>query len=269
MAKPAGGFIWYELMTTDPEAATKFYGGVVGWKIADHSDPGAGGMDYRMITRSDSNNAADGGNAGGVLKLTDEMSKGGARPCWLGYIGIDDVDKAVDAIVADGGKLQIPATDIPVGRIALVADPQGAVFYVMKPIGAEGLASDVFSVDQPQHVRWNELQSSDPEVSLAFYTQHFGWTQDGEMDMGPMGKYRLINHDSTMIGAIMPKMPDSPHSVWSYYIGVHDIDRAATAVTAGGGTLNGAIMEIPGGEFSVHASDPQGAAFGLVGPRKR
>jgi predicted enzyme related to lactoylglutathione lyase len=56
--------------------------------------------------------------------------------------------------------------------------------------------------------------------------------------------------------------------MWSFYIGVDDIDRAAQAVTAGGGTLNGPIMEIPGGEFSVHASDPQGATFGLVGPRK-
>ena len=56
--------------------------------------------------------------------------------------------------------------------------------------------------------------------------------------------------------------------MWSFYIEVDDIDRAVAAVTVGGGTLNGAIMQVPGGDFSVHCSDPQGVPFGLVGPRK-
>lgn len=265
MAKPAGGFIWYELMTTDPDAAARFYGEVVGWSIAAHSDPDAGAQDYRMIARS------DGGMAGGVLKLTSDMTDQGARPAWFGYLHAADVDATIAAIEADGGEVQMPATDLPVGRIAIVVDPQGAPFYLMKPnppAGQPDAQSDVFSVDQPQRVRWNELQSSDADASAAFYTRHFGWTQQGDMDMGPMGKYRFIQHDGVAIGAIMPKLPVVPHSIWSFYIGIDDIDRAAAAVTAGGGTINGAITEIPGGEFSVHASDPQGAAFGLVGPRK-
>ena len=67
MTKSSGGFIWYELMTPDPDAAATFYGAVVGWTIAAHSDPAAGAQDYRMIGRSDD------GMAGGVLKLTGEM----------------------------------------------------------------------------------------------------------------------------------------------------------------------------------------------------
>ena len=265
MAKPAGGFIWYELMTTDPDAARAFYGEVVGWTISAQSDPSAGAQDYRMIGRS------DGGMAGGVLKLTKGMTDHGARPVWLGYLHTADVDATISAIEADGGTVQMAATDLPVGRIAMVSDPQGAPIYLLAPIPPEGQPngeSDVFSVDRPQHVRWNELQSSDADASTTFYTRHFGWTQQGDMDMGPMGKYRFIQHDGVGIGAIMPKLPVVPQSFWSYYIGIDDIDRAAAAVTAGGGTLNGAIMDIPGGEFSVHASDPQGAAFGLVGPRK-
>ena len=265
MAKPAGGFIWYELTTTDPDGAAQFYGDVVGWTIPAHADPGAGAQDYRMIGRS------DGGMAGGVLMLTKVMTDHGARPVWLGYLHTTDVDATVAAIEADGGTVQMAATDLPVGRIAMVADPQGASIYLMQPIppaGQPDAQSDVFSVDQPQHVRWNELQSSDSEASAVFYTKHFGWTQQGEMDMGPLGKYHFIQHDGAGIGAIMPKLPIVPHSSWSFYIGVDDIDRAAAAVTTGGGTLSGAIMQIPGGEFSVHASDPQRAAFGLVGPRK-
>ena len=265
MTKLAGRFIWYELMTPDPDAAATFYGAVVGWTVAAHSDPAAGAQDYRMIGRS------DGAMAGGVLKLTGEMIAGGARPVWLGYLHTADVDSTIAAIERDGGTVQMAASDLPVGRIAMVADPQGAPIYLMKPTppaDQPDAQSDVFSVDRPQHVRWNELQSSDADASVAFYTRHFGWTQQGEMDMGPMGKYRFIQHDGVGIGAIMPKLDVVPHSVWSFYIGVDDIDRAAAAVTAGGGTLNGALMQIPGGEFSVHCSDPQGAAFGLVGPRK-
>ena len=124
MANPLGSFIWYELMTTDPGAAAKFYEPIVGWKVEAHSEPGTA-MDYRMLVRS------DGGYEGGVFKLTDEMCQGGARPCWLGYLSVADVDAAVTAITADGGKALMPAFDIDVGRIAMVADPQGLPFYVM------------------------------------------------------------------------------------------------------------------------------------------
>ena len=261
----SGGFIWYELMTTDPDGAAAFYGPLTGWTIAAHSDPQAGGMDYRMIVRS------DGGNAGGVLGLTQAMRGGGARPCWLGYIHVPDVDGAVAAITADGGKVMMPATDLRVGRIAMVTDPQGAPFYLMAPTppaGQENAVSDVFSVDQPQHVRWNELSTTDDNAAVAFYGKHFGWSQEGDMDMGEMGKYRFIQHDGVGIGAIMPKMPEMPVSLWSYYIGVDDIDRAVAAIEAGGGKLLFGPMEIPGGEFALNGLDPQGAAFGLVGPRK-
>ncbi|MFA7596794.1 MAG: VOC family protein [Novosphingobium sp.] len=265
MANPLGSFIWYELMTTDPDGAAAFYGPVVGWTIASHSDPGAGGVDYRIIVRS------DGGNAGGVLGLTGEMCDGGARPCWLGYIYTPDVDASVAAITADGGTVQMPAADFPVGRIAMVTDPQGAPFYLMNPVAPEGQedrASDAFSESEPQHVRWNELSTTDPDAAVSFYARHFGWTQDGDLDMGEMGKYRFIQHHGATIGAIMPKMPEMPVSLWSYYIGVDDIDRAVAAIEAGGGKLLFGPMEIPGGEFALNGLDPQGAAFGLVGPRK-
>lgn len=261
MSTPAN-FIWYELMTSDPAGAAAFYGAVVGWTIASHADPAAGDMDYRMIGRS------DGGNAGGVLALNADMLAGGARPIWIGYLEVDDVDAAVDAIKADGGAVQMPATDLPVGRIAMVTDPQGAPFYIMDPIPPEGGGeSDVFSVTEPQRVRWNELSTSDPDAVVAFYTKHFGWGQEGEMDMGEMGAYRFIQCGDVGIDAVMPLMQGMPLSMWSYYIGVDDIDRARAAVTANGGTITNEPMEIPGGEYAMNAIDPQGAHVGFVGPR--
>jgi predicted enzyme related to lactoylglutathione lyase len=258
-----GQLIWYELITPDPAAAKSFYDAVVGWTIEPQP---SGEMDYRMIGRS------DGGNAGGVMRLTDEMASHGARPTWLAYINVADVDESAAAIEKAGGKTLMAPFDIPgIGRIALVADPQGAPFYVMKPIppeGRENEQSDVFSVDEPQHVRWNELATADPEGAIAFYGKQFGWSQEGDMDMGEMGKYRFIQNRGTNIGAVMRKPPQLPVSMWTYYIGVDDIDRALNAIKTGGGQVLNGPMEIPGGEFAVNAMDPQGASFGLVGPRK-
>jgi predicted enzyme related to lactoylglutathione lyase len=130
------------------------------------------------------------------------------------------------------------------------------------------MESDVFSVDQPQRVRWNELSTSDPDAAVAFYKKHFGWSQEGEMPMGELGAYRFIQRGDVGLGAVMPLMEGYPAPMWNFYIGVDDIDRAHAAVTANGGTIMAEPMQVPGGEFVVNGVDPQGAAFGLVGPRK-
>ena len=273
MRNAHGNFIWYELMTPDPAAAKAFYDAVVGWSIS--PDPVAPGLEYRMIVRS------DGGNTGGVLTLDEAMAGHGARPCWLGYVAVDDVDATVAKASEAGAKVLMPPWDQPgVGRLAMIADPQGAPIYLMDPLPPEGdpdAASDAFSVDQPQHVRWNELATSDPDAALDFYIALFGWDQQGEMDMpvpsdvegGEMGKYRFIQDGDVGIGAVMPRPPQMPASAWTYYIGVDDIDRAAAAIAAGGGKIFNGPMEIPGGEFALNALDPQQASFGLVGPRKQ
>jgi uncharacterized protein len=257
-----GDFIWYELMTTDREAAELFYGRVVGWRFSSDAH-------YRHIEASE-------GMIGGVLPLSPDMTAGGARPAWVGYLTVDDVDASVERITAAGGKVLMPARDMEdVGRIAMVADPQGAPFYVMRPQPPSDRpdeTSHAFAADRPMfgHCAWNELASEDPEAAKAFYREQFGWIQDGDLDMGPLGKYQFLwdGERRFMLGAIMPKMPQQPVSTWSFYFRVPDIDEAADTIKEQGGTLFQEPMEIPGGEFSINASDPQGVAFGLVGPRK-
>jgi predicted enzyme related to lactoylglutathione lyase len=260
---PRGDLIWYELMTPDPEGSKAFYEAVVGWKIGDAVAEYNG---YRMIGRS------DGGSAGGMLPLTAEMQQHGARPLWLSYILVPDVDRSVTEIEAAGGKALMPPFDVPnVGRVAMVTDPQNAVFYIMKPQPPEGdpnAKSDVFSPTEAQRVRWNELSTTDQDVAIDFYKRQFGWQQDGAMPMGEMGDYRFIQANSVNVGAIMRKPPQLPVSQWTYYIGVDDIDRAVAAINDGGGKVLNGPHEIPGGEFALNGLDPQGASFGLVGPRK-
>ncbi|KHK91450.1 VOC family protein [Novosphingobium malaysiense] len=264
MADPAGSFIWYELMTTDPDAASAFYGDVMGWQVTG-GGPQAKGIEYRHIIRS------DGGSAGGMLTLTDEMLAGGARPGWFGYIHTRDIDATVEAILAEGGGVMMPKTTIEVGSFALVTDPQGVPFYVMTPVPPAhdpDATSDVFSVDRPQTVRWNELVTPDDEAAVAFYGRHFGWTQEGAMPMGDLGDYRFLQANGVGIGAVMKKADFMPAAGWGFYFGVEDIDTAIAAAKAGGGNVLGEPDQIPGGEWTVHAFDPQGAFFGLVGPRR-
>lgn len=263
MAGDRGGFIWYELITDDIDAARTFYRNVVGWEIAAAGMPTPNGS-YHMIVRS------DGGNAGGVLAIQASEGTPAGQPVWLGYIQHPDVDAAVRTVTDAGGAVHMPAMDMPgVGRMAMVADPQGAVYYIMNPTPpSPDAVSDVFSVTEAQRVRWNELQTKDPQSAVALYSNLFGWRQEGAMPMGDLGDYLFVQHDDVAIGAIMPEMPQGGTTAWTYYIGVDDIDRAAAAVIDSGGTLFADPQEIPGGEFAVNGSDPSGAVFGLVGPRK-
>ena len=267
MTNQQGDFIWYELLTTDADASAEFYGKVIGWSSQSSGMPD---MDYRFFSSGDGSDPKDG--VGGFMAITPEMADHGARPAWIGYIAADDVDASVAALTAKGGTVLMPAMDLDgVGRMAMVADPQGAPFYVMK--GASDETSHSFAMFEPKlgHCAWNELSSSYPEAAKAFYGALFGWTKDGEMDMGPLGKYEFlkVSGGRFALGAVMPKMPEMPVSAWTFYFRVADIDVAMSAIAAGGGSVLSGPMEIPGGEFSLAALDPAGAAFGLVGPRKR
>jgi predicted enzyme related to lactoylglutathione lyase len=257
MTNTHGDFVWYELMSPDVGASMAFYCTVVGWSY--------GGKDeYREIK------AGDGEFVGGMLQLTPEMLSGGAHPAWLAYLAVDDVDASVASITAAGGRVCMPARDMEgVGRMSMLFDPQGAAFYVMKD--STGFISTAFAETEPKigHCAWNELATNDPEAAKAFYGAQFGWSKDGEMDMGPMGKYEFLKASGgrLALGAVMPKMPEMPVSMWTFYFRVPDIEAAVATIKANGGAILQEPMEIPGGEFSLNAMDPQGASFGLVGPK--
>ena len=183
------------------------------------------------------------------------MQQHGARPTWLGYIGVEDTDAAVASIEQAGGKALMPAFDLPnVGRIAMVSDPQGAPFYVMKPIPPEGRRpngqSDVFSVDQPQRVRWNELSTSRPRAarSTSTATSSAGtrkatWTWAKWANTASS----TARHDHRRGHA---KPPQLPVTQWTYYIGVDESTARRSGEVGRRAIVNGP-MEIPGGEFAA------------------
>ena len=249
MSGQPSGFIWYELAANDLPAAEAFYTGVVGWTVAPSGQPG---MDYRIWS-------AAGRGMGGLMAAPEGMAPG-----WYGYVRVDDVDACIARAVAAGGVVCMPATDLPgVGRMGMVADPQGAQIYVMTP---QGEAPPPVAPGTPGHGTWHELHAADPAAALGFYGAMLGWVAAGEMDMGPMGTYRMFGSGEGMIGGMMQSAALG-RPMWLYYFAVEDIDAAMARVTGAGGAVLHGPQAVPGGGWVIQGRDPQGVAFALVGPR--
>lgn len=250
-------FFWYELMTSDPKQAEAFYTRVVGWK-AEPFKSHTNMPPYTVL------HAGERG-VGGIMAMPDEYRKGGGHPAWVGYIYTDDVDTQAEAISKVGGMIHREPSDIPdVGRFAVVADPQGAVFNLLHPNGPD---QPPVPAGTPGHVGWHELFTSDWREALDFYAGQFGWGKTREYDMGgEMGIYALFNMGGEEAGGMMNRPPQMPASAWQFYFNVEGIDAAAKRVTDGGGKVLMGPMEVPGGQWIVQCQDPQGAHFALVAP---
>jgi predicted enzyme related to lactoylglutathione lyase len=255
MAESKSRFIWYELMTSDPDAAERFYRTVVGWKTADSGQPG---MRYTILSAGDR-------GIGGVMEVPAEAARAGQRPVWLGYIGVSDADAAAKRVAEAGGAIHRGPDDIPgVGRFAVVADPGGAVFQLLAPLPRQD-APPPMDLAALGFVSWHELYtSSGQEAAFRFYSGQFGWETADIMDMGLMGKYRIFSVDGVPMGGMMDKPGNVPASVWGFYVNVDGIDAAVARIEANGGQTLMGPQEVPGGRWTVQALDPQGAAFALV-----
>lgn len=245
-----GRFCWYDLMTTDPEAATKFYTKVVGWGTQQWDGP----MPYTMWMNGDS-------PLGGVNTLPDDARKAGAPPHWLAYIATPDVDATVARATELGGSVMVPPMDIPTaGRFAVLADPQGSVF------AAFTAQNETPGHDGPPALgefSWHELATTDPEGAFTFYSDLFGWNKTEAMDMGPAGVYQMYGRGPMPLGGIFRKPDEMPMSAWLLYAMVDDVEAGAERATANGGTILNGPMEVPGGDTIVQCMDPQGALFAL------
>ncbi|WP_293676155.1 VOC family protein [uncultured Phenylobacterium sp.] len=251
-----GRWIWYELITPDMDGAKRFYGDLLGWTAQD-LPPMADGEPYAVLS-------ADGNGVAGIMNLGEAMKAEGMPPNWTGYICVDDCDAASAKVKSLGGSVRREAWDIPgIGRIAIVADPAGAVFAIMKPTPPDGgrPAPDSTALGQ---CGWHELMGAAPETGFDFYAQMFGWTKDEAMDMGPVGTYQLYSNQDGQVGAMMKKPADMPMPYWGFYFRVADIDAAAAKIRAGGGQVLNGPMDVPGDDRIINATDPQGAVFSIV-----
>ncbi len=258
MTTPAGRFVWYELMTTDPEAATAFYGAVIGWSAAGSGVPG---VRYTILSTGEV-------PVGGLMALPPNVRDAGGRPGWLGYVGVEDVDAAAAKVTAAGGHIHHAPTDIPtVGRFAVAADPQGAMFCLFRGNDADMPVPPPVSM-APGRIGWHELYANDPQTAFAFYAGEFGWTKAQAIDMGEMGTYQLFAIEGVDAGGMMARPPMVPAPAWLYYFAVPEIEAAVGRVKQHGGQVMHGPMQVPGGAMVAQCLDPQGAVFAMVAPPK-
>jgi uncharacterized protein len=251
-----GRFAWYELITTEAEAARIFYTKVVGWTAWDASVPGRA---YILFIAREA-------PVCGLVELPEAATKQGARPSWVGYVGVGDVDATAERIRSLGGSVLVPPTDVAdISRFAMFADPQSArlaLFKWRRP-GRERSAEP----DEPGGVGWHELLAEDPEQALAFYGALFGW-EKANANLGETDAYQLFSVGGQAIGGMLAKPATMPAPFWLYYFNVGDIDAAAQRVAAAGGEILNGPLEVPGGSWIVQCTDPQGAIFALEGKRR-
>ena len=243
--KPLGRLCWYELMTTDPDAACDFYGRITGWGTS----------------------TWDGGDKPYVMWMNGEMPVGGVMdlpsrdvpPCWMAYVSTPDLDGTLDKVRSLGGSVMAEIQVPEVGRFAVLADPQGGVIAVIEPEG------DTPGHDNPAEVAefsWCDLATSDMEAAWSFYSEVFGWEKADRMDMGDMGVYQMFSRGAHPLGGML-NGPEGMPVGWLYYIRVPDARAAAETVKELGGQITNGPMVVPGDNIIAHGMDAQGVPFAV------
>ena len=247
-----GSFCWIELGTTDAKAAKAFYGGLFGWTFQD--DPM--GPDAFYTTTK-----LRGKEVGGLYPYDSEQKKQGAAPHWLAYVAVASADEAAAKAKSLGASAPMAPRDVmDFGRMALLADPQGAVFALWQAKSHTGsrLVNEIGSYG------WLELATSDVPAATVFYTKLFGW----ETKVGPVGgvPYTQWRLGPGYVGGCLKldaaRGGGTPR--WLVYFRVEDCIAAAVTVAARGGSVLAPPRDLEGiGRTAVFA-DPQGAAFAVI-----
>ncbi len=243
-------FTWYELRTTDLDAAARFYAEVMEWQV---QQTAAGETLVFVSAKGGTLMGKAGTPMGGLSLLPEPAVRRGAPPHWLGYVAVPDVAAMAARFVAAGGQRLSPSLG---GDVAVIRDPQGAVL---------GLCS---GTDRKSHaVAWHEHYAPDSEKAFATYAELLSFRTMGMLDLGPgVGSYRTISWgglEGSIGGMLSTARTPHIHPQWLFYLTVDSLDRALSRVRA----LDGLIAQEPllspsGARFAV-CDDPQGAAFAL------
>lgn len=244
-----GRFLWHELMTSDPAAGMAFYQKLTGWKKAPYADV----PDYTMFV-------GPRGPVGGCMPLPHEAGGMGVPPNWLTYIGTPDTESAARQVESLGGKVLRGPITIPVGRFAIISDPQGVVFAIYTP----NLMDDSDPKAQVGEFSWHELATSDLNAGWNFYQKLFGWEKTRAMEMPDIGTYQLFGLPGLELGGMYklpPGFPAPPH--WLPYARIADVKKGVATATKLGAKFMVPPMEVPGGDWIAVGADPQGAQFAI------
>ncbi|MCU1684121.1 MAG: glyoxalase/bleomycin resistance protein/dioxygenase [Amycolatopsis sp.] len=246
---PDGTPCWADVVVQDRKRAMAFYGGLFGWELAE-GGPDTGG--YTMAS-------VDGRQVAGIAQAMDA-----AQPAsWTTYLAVSDADKAVAAIEEAGGQIHAPVMDVlSLGRMAIAADPGGAVFGIWQSGDHTGFQA----ANRPGTVSWNECMTRDFDGAKAFYTKVFGL---GVSDMSAPGfTYATWTVEGRVVGGVGALSEDMPAEIpahWGTYFSARDTDAVAAKAVELGGTLTSPVFDSPQGRIAL-LTDDQGAPFRVIAP---
>jgi predicted enzyme related to lactoylglutathione lyase len=249
-----GSFCWIELNTSDPAAAKQFYSGLFNWDAED--TPAGPDMVYTMLR-------IRGLEVGAMCGLQPDQKAQGVPPHWMTYISVESANDAAEKAKSLGATILGGPFDVmDVGRMAIIQDPQGAVFCVWQAkehIGAR-------LVGENNTFGWDELWTTDRNKAKEFYTGLFGWSAKESHMAEAGGLYTEWQLNGQSIGGMMeitPEMGPVPPN-WLPYLMVEDCNVTADKAAGTGGKLFVPPTDIPDvGRFSV-IQDPQGATFAII-----
>jgi uncharacterized protein len=240
---------WVDLGSPDLDKSRTFYGSLFGWETPE-GPPEAGGYTVCVLRAKTV--------AGLGPKMNPDMPT-----VWLSYVNVDSADDAAAKVSANGGTVFMPPMDVmDAGRMAIFADPMGAVIGLWQPMAHIGAQL----VNEPGAFCWNELITTDVDASKAFYKAVFGWDAS---DMGPQGAppvYTEWKLGDRTVGGMMLKHGDMPADMppnWGVYFAVDDTDAAVAKAETLGGSVLVAPTDIEPGRFAVLADDV-GAVFNVL-----
>lgn len=263
MSYPHGLFSWADVSAPDPTSASKFYAELFSWKADDQHDP-EGAYIYTMFRQ-------DGEDVAGLGPQGPDTPEG-TPAIWNSYITVDDVEATIEAWTSAGGSVVMPPMDVMTsGRMAIVADPEGAVVALWQ--AEDHVGAGLFGV--PNSMSWNELATRDSAAARDFYEKALGWSFD-EADSSP-SEYWTIRLDSKEAGnsyaedhfnggiiTMTEEWGDMP-AHWMVYFTVADTDATAEKVKDLGGMVPVPPFDTDAGRIAV-VNDPQGGTFSIISP---
>ena len=260
---------WVDTSQPDPEAAAAFYGGLFGWAFENVMPPESEGKYLTARLR--------GGDVAAVGSIPD-----GAPPMamWNTYVWVESADRTAAKVLDAGGKVLTEPFDVgDAGRMAVFADPEGAVFCVWQANEHKGARI----VNEAGSLNFNGLNTRDVEGAKSFYGSVFGWrtlTLEGglefwtspvygdhleELSPGLRKQMAEVNAPAgfeDVVAAVTPIPDDQPDVAahWNVTFAVDDADATAAKATELGGTVLVAPFDAPWVRMTVIA-DPAGATF--------
>jgi uncharacterized protein len=249
-----GSPCWFELSTSDQNAAKAFYSQLFGWTISDN--PMGPDMVYTIFQ-------LNGRDAAACCTLQPEQAAHGVPPNWAVYIAVENADATAAKVTSAGGAVIMAPFDVmDLGRMAVFSDPAGAAFCVWQP----GLNKGTGVVGEMSTIGWIELSTTDVPGAAKFYGDVFGWTvSNGKGSAAGPEDYAHIENAGAMIGGIPPasmRDPNTPPN-WMVYVEVPDAAATTDKAKALGANVVVGPMDIgENGTISVF-SDPQGAYFAV------